>query len=389
MFVTKVTNMIKLLPSLQVDVILPLEEQCLEDAKALLEELGVTQQHVSFVRIPILANAPATRYDFPYTLIKETLGDLQKYTHVYINDPLMFSHYKTLFHLAKAKPKFVLQTHFLDSPVAQVVDPELSYWHRTVEACSKSDLFLWHCKSMEKVFKQALETQFKSSFTKKLMKKSGVFKDGYSISEIRKPVEMSNLRFDIQELKNKTVVWVPNRIGGLGKSFDYTNNGKFLFESVPELWKNRQDFVVVAGNPNQKISNDEISKFCPAYQKLVPGALNRDEYRWLSQRADIVVGLYTNDTNGGLASLESIEFNAIPLFPDVFEYQVYFQSVNWPKEFSIKQDLSNIPDVLSLLLDNLHNEKLLLVKTKLQEFIRQYAAYENTTEVFMKQLSSM
>src|SRR5258708_3620053 len=127
---------------------------------------------------------------------------------------------------------------------------------------------------MEDVFHQALKTEFQPHVIDRLMKKSFVFKDGYSVSEIRQPIVSEKLRFSPSGLRDKKIVWVPNRVGGLGKSFDYTNNGKFLFEIVPALWEKRQDFVVIAGNPNQKISNDEVARAYPAYVKVVNGPLN-------------------------------------------------------------------------------------------------------------------
>lgn len=389
-FATKIAQMLKLNNDLDIDVILPTWDQCVESPRSLLNELGINDDRVSFIRTPIITNAPATRFDFPYMeILKQIRHNMSEYTHVYINDPMLLEHYKALFHLNKCNPKFVLQTHFLDSPIAQVVPKELSYWYGTIGACDKADIFLWHCKSMQDVFKQALETEFQPHVVERLMAKSEVWKDGFSTQEINKPVDMKNIRFDISSLYGKIVVWVPNRIGGLGKSFDYTNNGKFLFEAVPELWKQRQDFVVVAGNPNQKISNDELVENCPAYVKLVDGALNRDEYRLLSRWADIVVGLYTNDTNGGLASLEAIEHKAVPLFPDIYEYKVYFDAVDWPYEYRIATDLSNISDVLSVLIDGVKFDTINKHQKKLQEFIRMYAAYEHTTPEAMKMLGML
>jgi hypothetical protein len=389
-FVTKMLEMVKVDPDILVYVLTPNAMDCLESPGTLLMDLGLLN-NVKVIQLPIAANALRTRYDFPWEVITTKLeielrNDLEKITHVYVNDPLLFANYRAFFYLKKLKPRFILQTHFLDSPVARVVDPEISYWYGTVGACDKSDVFLWHCISMQNVFRKALSMEFKPKVVDRLMQKSDVWKDGYSIAEIRKPIDEKNIRFDRSQLEGKNVVWVPNRIGGLGRSFDYTNNGKFMFEIVPKLWKKRQDFVIVAGNPNQKISNDDLVKHCPAYLKLVDGALNRDEYRWLSQRADIVVGLYTNDTNGGLASLESIEFNALPLFPDVYEYKVYFDAVNWPTEHRIKPNLSNAHVVLSNTLDVLGGNGLENERKNMQKFIRTYAAYEHTTLQAMKKL---
>lgn len=385
-FTQKAREMIKVDPNISIDVLVPLAQNCLENVSDLTSQLA---PQVNVIHVPIIPNALVTRYDFDWKHISEKLGEsLRDYTHVYINDPMLLRHYKALFYVNKCKPKFVLQTHFLDSPVARIVDDEISYWHGTVEACLKADLCFWHCDSMKLVFEEAIRKDYAQHIVDALSKKSAVWKDGYSITEICDDVNMSNIRFKTDEFNDKIVIWVPNRIGGLGKSFDYTNNGKFLFEIVPEVWKQRnKDFVVIAGNPNQKISNDELAKNCPAYLKLIDGPVNRDEYRWLSRRADIVVGLYTNDTNGGLASLESIEFGAIPYFPNVYEYKVYFDHANWPQDLRVAPDLSNAALVLNNLLDSFSNGSLPMdAFNKLQSFVRSYAAYEHTTRKAMNMM---
>lgn len=388
-FITKALELIKIDENIKIDVLLPELEDCLESPIKALYDLGISLKNVHPIFIPIQANALATRYDFPWKIILEKIkSEIDLYTHVYINDPLLLPHYKALFYInTKNKPKWVLQTHFLDSPMARVVDDEISYWHGTIEACTKADVFLWHCKTMQNIFKEALLKEHNNNFVESLMKKSDVWKDGYSIAEIRKSVDMNNVRFNLTDkCGTKTIIWVPNRVGGLGKSFDYTNNGKFLFEIVPELWKKRQDFVVLAGNPNQKISNDEIEKNCPAYVKLVDGPLNRDEYRYLSQCADIVVGLYTNDTNGGLASLEAIEFGAVPFFPDIFEYKVYFDEVNWPAELRINPTLENAHITLDNLLNSMYSDEINNKMDFMMSFIRKYSSYESTTQEMFNKL---
>lgn len=385
-FALKAREMVKADPGIRIDVIVPLAENCLEGVHGLLSEHDLLD-HVALVRLPIVPSALVTRFDFPWERIKAELGSrLTSYTHVYINDPMLLRHYKALFFLNKAFPKFIVQTHFLDSPVARIAPDEVSYWHGTIEACVKADACLWHCESMEDVFFEALDRDYQPHIVNSIAAKSGVWKDGYSITEIRRPVNVANIRFDLKALEGKTVVWVPNRVGGLGKSFDYTNNGRFLFEVAPEVWKRRQDFVIVAGNPNQKITNDELAERCPPYVKLLPGPVNRDEYRWLSARADVVVGLYTNDTNGGLASLESIEFQAIPLFPNIYEYKVYFDAVGWPSDLRINPDLSDAADVMCKLLDQRSLDHVVSTAAKLRDFVRSYASYEHTTPVMMKRL---
>lgn len=385
--VCKLREMVKVDPNIRVDIVVPLPGDCLENAVTLLAENGLAK-NVGLHHVPIIPSALVTRFDFPWRKVVDALGDhIKSYTHVYVNDPMLLRHYKALFHLNKAHPRFILQTHFLDSPIARIVDDEVSYWHGTVEACLKADDVLWHCRSMQAVFEEAVARDYQLHICEAIKVKSRAWKDGYSIAEVRKEVDHKNIRFDTRLLRDKTVVWVPNRVGGLGRSFDYTNNGRFLFDVVPEVWKRRQDFVVVAGNPNQKVTNDEIAARCPAYVKLLPGPVNRDEYRWLSERADIVAGLYTNDTNGGLASLEAIEFNAVPLFPDVFEYSVYMNEVEWPSKLRIKPDLSDAAEVMCNVLDvyagSIIQDEYM---RDMRRFIRHYASYEETTPAMMKRL---
>lgn len=393
-FVTKAINMVKVNPDIEITALVPYSKQCVERPWDLLVEHGLTK-NVHIAEIPINVNPLATRYDFPWDVINAALGlgatrdcshHLSRFTHVYINDPMLLRHYKALFYVEKQKPKFIVQTHFLDSPSGRIADDDISYWNGTFEAVEKADVALWHCDSMNEVFSNDACADFSRERALNAIMKCEVWKDGYSIDEIRKPVVMANVRFDLEKaVQGKKIVWIPNRVGGLGRSFDYTNNGKFMFEIVPELWKRRQDFVVIAGNPNQKISNDELAKLCPAYVKLIDSAPNRDEYRYLSAKADIVVALYLNDTNGGLASLESMEASdgkVMPLFPNVNEYKTYFDSVSFPDEFRVNDDLSNTVDVLDRLLDVSNSE----LTKELLNFVRYYAAYEYTTPKMMDYL---
>ena len=391
-FITKAAQIKRLAPDVRIDVLVPEESNCTENIEQLLEDASVSDT-INPIRIPIVPNALVTRFDFPFTRMTEILEKkIPEYTHVYVNDPMLLHHYKALFYIKgkNAKPRWIVQTHFLDSPIARIVADDISYWIGTVEACTKADDCLWHCESMLKVFKTAVRRDFSSGIAYRAVAKSKVWKDGYSITEIRKPINHKNIRFNTNRLKDKIVMWVPNRVGGLGKSFDYTNNGKFLFEIAPKAFAENPDYfknvVIVAGNPNQKITNDEIKEHCPPYMKLVDDALNRDEYRYISSRADIVVGMYTNDTNGGLASLEAIEHNAVPLFPDIYEYSVYFDAVKWPKEYRVNADLSYADIVMMNLVGACKSGAIEEHRKELQKFVRTYAAYEHTTQKMIKDL---
>lgn len=386
-FVTKARQMVKVSPKLLIDVLVPPQKSCSEDMWDMLKEHNLTR-NVRLVHVPIAPNAVRTRYDFPWHVYAKRLEQWMKtYTHVYVNDPMLTRHFRAMMYLMKSNAKLITQVHFLDSPTSPIVDDRVSYWHGTIEGCTKSDVCLMHCDSMTEVFRNNLCVDYSEQFVERLMYKVDVWKSGYSIDEINEPINYDNVRFDLVEATSgKKLVWVPNRIGGLGLSLDYTNNGYFMFDVVRKLWEKRQDFVVIAGNPSQKISNDKLAELCPAYVKLVPGSLNRDEYRHISRCADIVVGRYTNDTNGGLASLEAIEHGATPLFPNVYEYKRYFDVIDWPRQLRVRPDLQMVDETLDRLLDDVFTTEVKQKRDQLRDFLRKYASYESTTPVVMKRL---
>jgi glycosyltransferase involved in cell wall biosynthesis len=201
---------------------------------------------------------------------------------------------------------------------------------------------------------------------------------------LNEPINMHNIRFDISLIPHSTtVVWVPNRIGGLGRSFDYTNNGRFLFDELPKV--KSKGFVVICGNPSQKITNDEIAGCVPEYVKLVPGALNYDEYKWCTQRADIVVALYDKDTNGGIAVLEAMHHGAMPLMLDINEYSRYFDDLNFPYNPRAKSldDVAQAFDNLMLWKDE---KAMSYIRTAMPNAIKKYSVEESTKQ-FVKELN--
>jgi hypothetical protein len=121
---------------------------------------------------------------------------------------------------------------------------------------------------------------------------------------------------------------------------------------MPELWKCRQDFVVIAGNPNQKFTNDEVAELCPAYYKLVDDAFNRDEYKMLCRVGhDISVSLYSMDAFGGTSNRELLDLGSIPLMTNCNEYADIAKNVDWPQELMINSDLSNALEVTNRLIE--------------------------------------
>jgi hypothetical protein len=246
------------------------------------------------------------------------------------------------------------------------------------------------------VFFDSMSKECQPHVVEEVKAKSLPWDDGYSVSEITQKPDLKNVRFDltsiVNQTKDKVVLFVPNRIGGRGRSSDYTNCGKFVFDIVPEIWKRRQDFVVITGNPSQKFSNSEVSELCPAHLNIVPDAPNRDEYRLIATISDIVGGFYDSDTFGGTASRECVELGCVPLWIDCNEYSKIAKEAsvsNW----LAKSDFSDIVDVTSSLIDKVkefkknyrnHSNELVYGMKNLQHVVRNRCSYEVTSAPMMK-----
>jgi hypothetical protein len=179
---------------------------------------------------------------------------------------------------------------------------------------------------------------------------------------------------------------VPNRVGGRGRTSDYTHVGEFLFERLPELRRLRQDYVVIAGNPNQKFSNKELQDECGpnGLINLVPDAFNRDEYRFVANHADIAVSLYDTEHHGGCAARECVEMGCLPLWPDCNEYT----HMAAPSQYTVglcKADRSDLVERLDHLIHFVRNDPALAMNRAraLREAVRNRCAYERTTTAAM------
>lgn len=391
--------MLKLNPELEIDIMCPGAGQVVTAPEDLNRDLLMMYRgRLNFKHHKIIPNAPATRYDFDMDGVGRALdiawhkNDLSKrYTHVYINDPMLLRHFRAMFYLNGGYlPKFVVHSHFIDNPEDPKFPTEISLWMGQVEAAVKADYNFWQCESSMNVFFDSMSKEYKENICTSVYKKSMPWDDGYSRDEITSPVSDAALRFGRLELhhrlKNKVVIFVPNRVGGRGRSSDYTNCGKFLFEIVPELWKKRQDFVVIAGNPSQKFSNSELAELCPALINVVPDALRRDEYKTVASMSDIAVGLYTHDTYGGTAARECIELDCLPFWTKNFEYsRIAREASGWP--WLVRPDFEDAVHMLDALVENVKvsrtdpDRKALLDdhRTMLKHVVMTKCSYEHTT----------
>lgn len=360
------------------------------------------ENRLLYLDCKVIPNALVTRYDFDWKSLSEAL-ELGKQKHflkskydvVYINDPMHLRNFKALFHVEGGyQPKFFVHSHFVDVPSCPKFPSEASLWLGQCEAAIKADWNFWQCESALIEFAREARKIFNGQVVDDIISKSSPWDDGYSTTEINSLVNYKNVRFnpkifDQLREQNKSIIFVPNRIGGKGRSSDYTNCGKFMFELLPKIRAFRDDFVVIAGNPSQKILNVELEKACGenGYISLVPDTFNRDEFKAVAANSDIALGLYDQDTYGGTAARECVELGCVPLWLDIHEYSSITQMVpGWP--WLVNADFSNFTESLNYLLsclqrDNLGVNKLL---SNLQKVVRERCSYESTTPLMMQKM---
>jgi hypothetical protein len=361
---------------------------------------------LNYIQHEIIPNALATRYDFNFDLLPKLIG-LQnhkahpqfKYDAVYINDPMHLRNFKAMFMLkAGYRPNFYVHSHFIDIPECPKFPTEASLWLGQCEASLKADYNFWQCESSMNEFMTSMSKWFTQDVVDDVRAKSAPWDDGYSRAEITSPVNEKNMRFTPEEFRAKTagknIIFVPNRIGGKGRSSDYTNCGKFMFELLPQLRQRRQDFVVICGNPSQKFLNSELEEWHgkDGYISLVPDAFNRDEFKFIASQADIALGLYDQDAYGGTAARECVELGCMPLWLDCNEYSRLAREAGAEAFVLAKMDFSDLGDKLFRLLDlqvgkgDMHPSVFDNVLCHLQETIQRRCSYEATTEKAMARM---
>jgi hypothetical protein len=391
MMINRAREILNLTKDTVIDIMGP-DTQCLTNYRDINPDLWEKWEgtRLNYVAVPVIPNALVTRYDFQFSKLQSALSLSEKrYDIVYINDPMQFRNYKTLFYLNKQSPRFVVHSHFVDVPSVPKFPTETSLWLGQCEAAIRADFNFWQCDSALKEFEIEARKVFTKEIVDSIIAKSKPWDDGYSVTESNAAPLLSEISFDVEKefheaTRDKVVLFVPNRIGGKGRSSDYTNCGKFMFEVLPELWKRRQDFVVIAGNPNQKFSNKELHSECGkhGYLKLTDRAFSRDEYKFIARNSDIVVALYTEDTFGGTASRECIDLGCLPLWVDVNEYSMLSKETKYP--YLVKKDLSNLADIASVLIEHC---KFYSKDTRvscgynlhLRNAVRKHSSYEATT----------
>jgi hypothetical protein len=405
MVMGRVREMLAKNPELYIDVMLPNEDQLHTQAEDVNEDLW--QKHcdegdnrLRFLHSKIIPNAIATRFDFDWINVvcqldlgMQKINQKPRYDAVYVNDPMQLRNLKAAFQVVGGyQPKFFVHSHFIDNPSCPKFPKETSMWLGQCEAAIRSDYNFWQCESSMNVFFDEMAQFFMQDVVEYVREKSSPWDDGYSRSEITLAPNMKNVRFDVRKLEEwkkegKTIIFVPNRIGGRGISSDYTNCGKFMFEFLPELRKKRQDYVVLAGNPSQKFKNSDLEKECGpnGYVNLVPDAFTRDEFKLVASMSDIAVGLYDQDSYGGTAARECIELGCLPLWIDMYEYSLIARKANYSEHLA-RADFTDLVQALDNLISfkKARPESATEKITLLKRVVADRCSYESTTPHMMR-----
>jgi hypothetical protein len=412
MIMGRVREMLKLNPELDITVMGPntgddgCKRQLITDPwdinPDLWEKYGEDgENRLHYFEHEIIANALVARYDFDWTSLAcgldlgmQKLGNAPKWDAVIINDPMHLRNFQAMFFVVGGyQPRFYVHSHFIDNPECPKFPREASLWLGQCEAALRADYNFWQCESAMEVFFESMGRLYRGEAVDAVRSRSMPWDDGYSMTEITTPFNKENLRFDARRLmqwrdEDKTIIFVPNRIGGRGRSSDYTNCGKFMFDLLPMLRKRRQDFVVIAGNPSQKFLNSELERECGpnGYVSLVPDAFNRDEFKCVAGFSSIAVGLYDQDSYGGTAARECIELGCLPLWLNNYEYSSIAREAAWG--CLANPDWSDFMMTFDRLL-NINNAGYLyrndFVK-RLQTVVRRRCSYEATTPAAMAKM---
>jgi len=406
MCINRIREMLRLNPNLYVDIMGPNEDQLVQhpadvnpDLVAMYGEIDVPR--LRYIEHPIVTSALITRYDFKWSEIADSMGleehkaDVtQRYDAVYVNDPMQLRAFKAMFHVVGGyQPKFFVHSHFVDVPEVPKFPAEASLWLGQCEATLKADYNFWQCESAMNQFFDSMGKWFVQDVVDDVRAKSQASDDGYSIAEITSPICQANLRFTDAEWRAKTngkvVLFFPNRISQ--SSSDYTRGWWFTHEFMPKLRQRRQDYVVVCGNPNMKLSNDELVQLCGphGYVKLHDHTFNRDEYKYVASHSDIVVALYDakSDAYGGTASRECIELGCVPCWPSCNEYLSLAREAR-VEHLLAKSDLSDLVDVADNLIGLAGSSSLPLKQynERLREVVRRRCSFEQTVPTMMKKM---
>jgi len=413
MVMGRVREMLRLNPNLSIDVMGPLaalgsssENQCVTHPFDVNPDLWGKHScmlggddRLSYLEHRILPNALATRYDFSWEPLSRALhlqqqrsGAGPRWDAVYVNDPMHLRNLRAMFHVVGGyTPRFIVHSHFIDTPGCPKFPQEASLWWGQCEAALRADHNFWQCESSMKEFMAEMIGWYSPGVVDDVRSRSTPWDDGYSLEEITSPIDESKVRFTGEEWRSrvggKVVLFLPNRISP--SSGDYTNGMRFVQDILPALRQRTQDFVLVCGNPNQKLTNQELERMCGqhGYVSLVPDSLNRDEFKYVARHAQVALGLYNRDAYGGTAARECVELGCLPLWLDCNEYSSIAREAGGGYPFLVRPDLSDAVDRLEHAIGVLRGGDARGAArwvNRIRDVVRSRCSYEATTPAAMR-----
>lgn len=379
------------IPNLKIYVNVPHVDQRKETDSELFKHVKNEFDNRRIIGMPYMSpnHAFKIRYHFDYNEWEDQFGLLNRLGDglpdaIICNDPLMVKNFKTLFKVSFNKNvPIVSYNHFIDNPSEPKVPKEVQYWYAQVAGALAADLNAFTCRSTFDAFYKDLPIDFTQKVFTELMAKSTVWDDGFSMGDVQ---DKWDVDLDAKLLQhNEALIFFPNRISQYA---DYTNSQVFI-KAINELYKIRQDFSVIFGNPSQKTSNKEIAAMCPNTLILSDTEFKREQYRAILKNIDIHAGLYFDDKYGGCSWRECAYAGSLPISPSVYEYKWHGEAIGYP--YLCKPDFSDLVSQLSNLIDCVSHrpEEASMLSDKLKDRVIRECSYEHTINKLIIDLKSI
>ena len=303
-----------------------------------------SKSNVTFIPYKFPVDAFTNRFAFDPQYFINKFNELPKIDAIWNNIVELTLNMKVALFQIKQTPKIISCNYWLDAPEIgqEKVDKSISYDIRQWEGFHNSDLCIFTCESTKNAWLQNAKYKFNQKYTRNIIKKSSIWDFGFSSAKCQN----AKVEFKPSTYTVPTILFL-NRLSGI----NYTHHQQFI-DAVNELFKERQDFRVFFTNPSQKVTNLWLKENVKPYIELIKTPLSRKEYFKLLTECNISVHLFLKELYGGCAHREATYFdNLIQVVPEVNEY-ARIHGKNYP--FYVKEDFSNLKEILNKAIDNFY-----------------------------------
>lgn len=341
------------------------------DFNELLSGLDIPEENVTIWQASVDAPVDANRYRYYFDYANTETIDLwlkenDADNFVFWNNiPEQTGNYLSYLRHPKAEVAMpdnmyiVNCCYFLDSPLHAKTAPEKqdykytsANWWRQVEGALRADIAGFCCDGNMNQFMEGAAHTHTDPIVQSLIKKSHVFRFGYSESELDAAKDVGWRALDDNMWSHgKRLIVFPNRI----THPDYTNFALFK-EAMDILGTMRDDFKWTATNPGQKyIKNIDMQDNEDYLNYFMASAhdLSRVEYANLLLHASIHCSLFVEEANGGCACREAMHLRSMPVMPFANEY-TRLAKAHYPGYVNVKDGkvtAQDIADACNRLLD--------------------------------------